>query len=250
MNGWELAIFGIVGLIMSTVSGIAGAGGGFVMTPLGIFLGLTPAQSISTGKFHGLAVTVGSLLGMKKAHGTVSKARVIPVMVLAFVVGLIVPFVITSLDNDAYKLVLGIILLLMIPVVVLKKVGIKQHQPSGWKRLFGGGLLTAALMLQGIFSGGLGTLVNIVLMGMLGMTALEANITKRWSQLILNLTVIFGVIGSGLIVWEVAVVGIVTTLIGSFIGGRMAVNKGDAFIMRVIVLVMLISAIALIADAL
>lgn len=57
MNGYELVGFGMAGFVMAILSGIAGAGGGFVMTPFGIFLGLTPAQSVSTGKFSGLSIT-------------------------------------------------------------------------------------------------------------------------------------------------------------------------------------------------
>ena len=203
-----LVIFGLAGFFTSILSGIAGAGGGFIMTPLGIFLGLTPAQAVSTGKFSGLSVTIGSLFGMKKAHGRVSKARIIPVMVLAAVVGLAVPYVIKTLDSDIYRIALGIILLLMIPIILVKKVGIESRRPSMIQKIFGGILLAFALTLQGVFSGGLGTLVNIVLMSMLGMTALEANITKRWSQLILNITIILGVLGAGLIVWPVVLVGV------------------------------------------
>lgn len=182
---------------------------------------------------------------MKKAHGRVSKARIIPVMVLAFVVGLLVPFVIKSLDSDVYRQILGVILLLMIPIMILKKVGVKPHQPKLGQKIVGGSLLTLALVLQGVFSGGLGTLVNVVLMSMLGMTAVEANLTKRWSQLILNTTIIFGVVGSGLVVWSVAAVGVSSTFFGSYIGGKMAVNKGDEFIVRIMIVLMFVSAIAL-----
>jgi uncharacterized membrane protein YfcA len=249
MSGWGLVLYGIAGFFMSILSGIAGAGGGFVMTPLGILLGLTPAQAVSSGKFSGLSITIGSLFGMKKAHGRVSKARVIPIMILAFIVGLAVPFVIKTLDSEVYRVTLGIILLLMIPVMIIKKVGIKSHQTSKWQKALGGGLLTLALVLQGVFSGGLGTLVNIVLMSMLGMTAIEANITKRWSQLILNVTIIIGVLWSGLLVWPVVAVGVTSTFFGSMLGGKIAVDRGDALILRVMIGLMFISAIALIAGA-
>jgi uncharacterized membrane protein YfcA len=249
MNGWGLVIYGAAGFVMSILSGIAGAGGGFVMTPLGILLGLSPAQAVASGKFNGLSVTVGSLFGMKKVHGTVSKARVIPVMVLAFVVGLAVPFAIKTMDSKAYRVTLGVILLLMIPVIIYKKIGIRPHNPSPIQRLFGGMLLSLALALQGIFSGGLGSLVNVVLMGMMGMTAIEANLTKRWSQLILNITVIVGVLGAGLIVWKAVGVGVFSSLAGGYIGGRLGVAKGDVFIMRIMIGLMIISAVALIAGA-
>jgi len=49
MHAWQLLIYGVTGFVMSVFSGIAGAGGGFVMTPLLILLGLTPAQAVSSG---------------------------------------------------------------------------------------------------------------------------------------------------------------------------------------------------------
>jgi uncharacterized membrane protein YfcA len=249
MNNWELLIYGAASFGTAIVSGMVGGGGGFIMTPLGIFLGLSPAQSVATGKLNGLSVTIGALFGMKKIHGHVSRARVVPVMLLALVIGLLAPFAIKAFENDAYRIALGIILLLMIPVVVVKKVGVKPHNPGTVKKIFGGFVLSVALALQAIFSGGLGTLVNVALMGMLGMTALEANLTKRWSQLILNTAIIFGVIGSGLIVWQAAIIGMIAVFVGGYFGGRLAVHKGDEFIMRIMVILMLVSAIGLIIGA-
>jgi uncharacterized protein len=246
MEWWQLVVYGGASFAMAIFSGIAGGGGGFVMTPLGIFLGLTPAQSVSTGKLNGLTTTIGALTGMRSVHGKLSKWRIIPVMVLAFVIGLIVPFVIKSLESDFYRITLGIILLLMIPVMLVKKVGIKPHHPPLWQKYVGAGLLTVALFLQGAFSGGLGALVNVVLMGMLGMTATEANVTKRWSQLILNTTIVFGVILSGLIVWQAALVAMPATLIGSYFGGKLAVKKGNKFIVDMMIVLMVVSAFGLI----
>lgn len=245
MNGVELALFGFIGFGMSILGGIAGGGGGFVMTPLAIFFGLSPAQAVSTGKFAGLSITIGSLFGMKQAHGRVSRRKVVPVMVLALLVGLLSPFAIRSLDSEVYRVVLAVLILLMIPIMIVKKVGITVRQPKPWQKVAGGGLLTLALMMQGIFSGGMGVLVNVVLMGMLGMSAVEANLTKRWSQVILNTTIIIGVVLSGLVVWHVAAVGVTTTFVGSYIGGRLAVSKGDAFVVKIMIGLMAVSALML-----
>lgn len=245
MNGVELALFGFIGFGMSILGGIAGGGGGFVMTPLAIFFGMSPAQAVSTGKFAGLSITIGSLFGMKQAHGRVSRRKVVPVMVLALLVGLLSPFAIRSLDSEVYRVVLAVLILLMIPIMIVKKVGITVRQPKPWQKVAGGGLLTLALMMQGIFSGGMGVLVNVVLMGMLGMSAVEANLTKRWSQVILNTTIIIGVVLSGLVVWHVAAVGVTTTFVGSYIGGRLAVSKGDAFVVKIMIGLMAVSALML-----
>lgn len=246
MGDWQLAVFGAAGFIAAILSGISGGGAGFITTPLGIFLGLTPGQSVSIGKFIGLSATVGSLTGLRGSHSKVSVRRVLPVMVLALAIGLVVPFIIKSLDSEVYKNILGAMLILMSPVIIYKKIGIKPHHPRLWQKYIGGVLLAGSLFLQGAFSGGLGTLVNLVLMGMLGMSAIEANITKRWSQLILNTSIIFGVVGSGLIIWSILPVVVVCHLAGSYIGGRLAHVKGDKFIINIMVFLMLVSGTALI----
>jgi uncharacterized membrane protein YfcA len=250
MNAWQLAVYGAVAFGMSILSGIAGAGGGFVTTPLAIMLGLSPAQAVSSGKFNGIALTLGSLSSLRRYKGRVSRLRVGSIMALAFIVGLIAPFAIKSLESRVYQIVLGVIILVMIPVVILKHIGLAHTEPSAQRKAFGGLLLTISLLLQGTFSGGLGSLVNIVLMGMLGMNATEAQITKRWSQLILNTTIVFGVLSAHLIIWQVSAVGAAACLVGGFIGGRIALKKGDNFVVNVLLILMAVSAIVLIGGAL
>jgi uncharacterized membrane protein YfcA len=246
LDWWKFIVYAVVSVLMSILSGIAGAGGGFVMTPLLIFLGLTPAQAVSTGKIGGLMITIGSLGSMRSVTKKLTWHKIVPIMLLALAVGLAVPYAIRSLDNDIYRIVLGVILLLMVPIMLVRKVGIEPKKPSKAKSYLGYMLLTGALALQGVFSGGLGTLVNVVLMGMLGMTATEANVAKRWSQLILNITILLGVVFSGLIVWQIATVMIFTTFIGGSIGGHLAVKKGDKFVLNVMIGLMVISGLLLI----
>ena len=249
MSWWQLVLYGAASLGMSIFSGIAGGGGGFIMTPLAIFLGLSPAQAVASGKFNGLATTVGSLSSLR-ARGSVNKWRVAAIMALALVVGLLVPFVIKSLNGKAYQIILGLLILGMIPVLIRKKVGHTTHTPNNLQEGLGGIFLTASLFLQGAFSGGLGSLVNVVLMGFLGQSANEAHITKRWSQLVLNTTIILGVLGSHLIVWPVAAAGITMNLIGGYIGGHIATRKGDKFAMDMLLTLMGISGVFLVATAL
>lgn len=171
-------------------------------------------------------------------------------MGLAFVIGLIALYIITSFESRWYQLTLGVIILAMIPVVVYKHIGTIPRTASSTTRAVGGIFLAISLFLQGAFSSGLGSLVNIVLMGMLGLTANEANLTKRWSQLILNTTIIFGVFRSGLIVWPVVAIGSAAAVSGGFIGGRIAITKGDRFAVSILLILMAASALVLIASAL
>ncbi len=240
-----MVIYGVINFIIAVFSGVAGGGAGFVATPVLIALGLSPAQAISTGKFGGLAVSVGSLGGFKGAHG-VSRKHIAVIMAIALVIGLVSPHFITRIDDDAYRITLGILVLAMVPIMVYKRVGLKARQTTRRQKLIGYSLVSLALLMQGIFSGGMGTLVNVALMSFVGMPALDASVAKRYSQLVLNAVIVLGVFGAGLIVWPLALVAMVTSLVGGFIGARWAVKKGDAFVAAILITTMVISGLWLI----
>lgn len=241
----NLIIVAVVCFVASMLSGLIGGGGGLIATPALVLLGLTPAQAVSSHKFIGLADALGSLGGMHEMQDRRLWRRALPIVILALVVGLCAPFVIRSIDAEIYQKVLGVLLLLIIPVLWVKRIGFKEQRTTKLKRSVGGILLFISLGLQAIFSSGLGMFVNIVLMGLLGMTALEANVTKRYSQIVLNATVGIGMLFSNLLVWPVIIVGVAVALFGSFIGGKIAVHHGNAFIMFIFMVATAITGILL-----
>lgn len=239
-----LVVYAIVSLATTTLSGIAGGGAGFIMTPLLIFLGLTPAQAVSTGKFAGLSVTVGSLYGYK-AQKVNNKKQVAMVMAIAFVIGLLAPIFIKSLDSEVYRTVIGVLVLLMVPILKFKRLGVDSFEPTKVQKFLGWLALTIALAIQAVFSGGLGVLVVIVLISLLGLDSITAQITKRWSQVLLNVVIVLGIIGSGLVIWKVVAIGLVTSFIGGRFGAVLALKKGNEFVMNVFIILMLLSGIGL-----
>jgi uncharacterized membrane protein YfcA len=241
-----LVVYGLVSFVTAIVSGIAGGGAGFINTPLLILLGLSPAQAIATGKLSGLAVATSSLTGLQSVPIR-SKKLVAGIMAMALVIGLVAPLIITNLNSELYQRLLGVLLLAMLPVMFFSKIGRTSKQPSARSETVGYILLAGTLFLQAIFSAGMGTLVNIVLMACLGMSALEANVTKRYSQVVLNTVIVLGVlvVAADTIVWPVALVGIVSAAAGGFIGGKLAIKKGDKFVLVVFSGLIFVSAIAL-----
>lgn len=240
----KLIIVGVVGFLLAIVSGIAGGGGGIIMTPMLILLGLSPAQAISTGKLAGLSMAVGSLTGMK-AKGKFNKKITLVMIVLSVVIGMVSARLIVNIDEGIYMKVIGVLLILIAPLLYIKKIGHSSQDTSGTKKVLGWLGITVFLVLQGVFSSGLGILVNVAMMAGLGMSVIESNVTRRITQLVMNSVIIVGVFGSGLIVWSVAFVCIFVNLIGSTIGGRIAVKKGDAFVSHALVVLTIVSGVAL-----
>jgi len=244
MSDERLVVIAVMNFLMGIISGIGGGGGGFVMTPLLIFLGLTPQQAVASGKIGGLGVTLGSLQGLSKAKIHRWKP-VLLLMLLATVVGLVTPHIITGLDNAAYRKILGGLLLALIPVILIKRVGHVATNPPTWQKLLAIPVLLLTLLLQGVFSGGMGSLVVLTLMGLLGMSALEANVTKRFSQVILNVLIVLGLLGSRLIIWKVALALFMSGSLGGLIGSHIALKKGDKFVAYAFAILMFISGIEL-----
>jgi uncharacterized membrane protein YfcA len=243
-NG-DAIVYALANFAVAIFSGVAGGGGGFIVTPLLIALGLSPAQAVASGKLCGLGVAVGSLSGIKGGH-EVSRKQIALIMAIAVGAGIISPFFITRLDEQAFRTIMGVLILLMVPLVLYKKVGLERAHPTPAKKAAGYGLVALALAMQGIFSSGMGTLVNIFLMGLVGMPAIDASVAKRYSQLVLNIVIIAGVAVTGLLVWKAVWVGLVTGLAGGYIGGKLAIKGGNAFITYILATIMIASGLWLV----
>jgi uncharacterized membrane protein YfcA len=238
----ELASYGVVSFGTAILSGIAGGGAGFINAPLLILFGLSPAQAITTGKLTGLSVATSSLHGLTGVTAHMPKRQLGAIVGLALVVGILSPFVITNLDSNVYRKIIGVFLLAMIPILLFKKLGRTSTHATTKKQTVGYVLLAPALALQGIFGAGMGTLVNMILMGCMGMSALEASATKRYSQVVLNVVIVIGVLASHLIVWSAALVGIVCSAFGAYAGTKLAVRRGNDFVIGVLILLTVASA--------
>ena len=247
MSPTELVIVGVVGFLLAILSGIAGGGGGFIMTPMLIFLGLSPAQAIATGKLGGLSMAIGSLAGMRP-NRKLDKNILIVAIILSIISGFLASKLIVGINEDIYGNILGVALIVIAPIMLIKKIGHQEKIISRNKKILGYIGLFVALFLQGILSGGFGVFVSVVLMSGLGLNAIQSNITKRITQLVLNSVIVLSLIGSGLILWNVALVMIIVNLLGSAIGGRIAVRKGSSFVSNVMAGLALFSGIALLVS--
>ncbi len=245
VNGEELAVFGAVAFTASILSAIAGGGGGFIITPLLIFFGLTPAQAVSTGKVGGLSVALGSMLGMRSNKSKLNRKTLAIILAISLAAGLIAPRIIVSLNPGSYENAIGIILILLSIFILYKKVGHHSIQHSSKHRFFGYVATFFSLLAQGIFSSGLGVLVNFSMMIGLGMSSIDANILKRAVQLVLNTTIVVSLLASGLIQWNILAVIIPINFTGSWVGGKLAVQKGSRFVSLVLAGLAFVSGVVL-----
>ena len=99
-------------------------------------------------------------------------------------------------------------------------------------------LLTSGIGLavgayDGILGPGTGTFFVILLVGVLGWGFLEASAQAKIANLVTNLSAIAVFAAHGVILWQLGLLMGAANLIGGFLGARMAISKGNAFVRKV-----------------
>src|SRR6185312_1825435 len=120
------AVF-IVTFVASILSGMAGGGGGFIITPFLIAIGLTPQQSIATGKLGALGLDSGSLAAFRRQK-LKHKQLSILLVIFGLIIGVISSFAIKSIGNDHLQFTMGVLNLAMIPLLFVKHHELKSRR--------------------------------------------------------------------------------------------------------------------------
>lgn len=234
--------------VASILSGMTGGGGGYVVTPLFIALGLTPQQSIATAKLWALGIDSGSIAAFRKRK-TSHKKLAMWLIVVAIPVALVTVLAIRNLKNDNLQLAMGVLNILMIPILFIKHHKLKSHRRDMMLRGFGFAMIIGLMLLQGIFASGVGSLINVVLIAIYGVSALETNFIKRRASLVTDIIVLAGLFGTGLIHTEYGFIGLAGGLAGGFVGARFALHEGEKFARYALMVFMLVSGIWLAVTA-
>lgn len=234
----------VVSVVASTLSGLGGGGGGFILTPYFIFVGLTPQEAVATGKMAGLGVASGAMTAFR-GKGLVNRRLALPLMVMTFGCALMAAYFLPKIDADFLQRFIGVLLIVLVPTLFINRKGLKPGKRAKWAENLGFILAFLVISLQTMAGGGVATLLVLILMFCFGLTALEANATKRVAQAVQAalLTVLLFV--QGLVLVGHGAAALLGSFIGSHIGSNIAIKKGSHFVKFFLALTMVGSGIAL-----
>jgi uncharacterized protein len=241
-------IFGVVNFIAAALSGAAGGGGGLISTPVMIMLGLSPAQAAATAKFGGIGISLGASSRFFKEK--IADTR----MVLAFSIGGAVLSVLGSLllikiqdQTELIQKAMGVLILFIgIPALYLRSLGLSRVERPAWLKGLGAAVIAISIFIQVAFASGLGSVQTIVFIACFGMTALTASATKRAMQLTVASVALVIFIFSGLVDYRFGLAGLISSLLGGYLGAHIAVKKGNKFVINLFALTGAILALQLI----
>ncbi|HSE61480.1 MAG TPA: sulfite exporter TauE/SafE family protein [Candidatus Saccharimonadales bacterium] len=238
-----LLTFGVT-FLAGIVSGMGGGGGGFVVIPYFIAIGLPPANALATAKFGALGTAAGSLSAFK-GKGLVDKKYLSHFVIITLVCALISAWLIPKIDAEVFEKIIGVVLLLMAPTLFIKKAAFQPGPRSRSMIMWGFVAYTFFSFGQTLFGTGIGTMLILVLMFLFGMDALHASATKRVVQGVQAVILFILLAIQGLVNWGHAVAGFLGTIIGTHIGTEFALERGTQFVKYMLAVVMVTSGVAL-----
>jgi uncharacterized membrane protein YfcA len=166
---------------------------------------------------------------------------------IAIIIGLITPLVFAAVESKEFQIALAIFMILMLPTLFIKKKTLKP--PTRKHKFVGYSLYTCVLFLQGIFSGGVGSLAVYVLTLLFGTSKLETMATRRAIVAVLSPITVAALLIGGFVNVGFGLTGLATAFIGTHIGAKFVLKRGDTFVSIVMAITILISSVLLLINA-
>lgn len=237
----------IVGFFSGIVSGMSGGGGAMLMIPAFIATGLPPQVAVATAKLSGLGGDYGGLLGFLKS-GHIRKDIIRVMIPIAVLVGLATPLVFAAVSSREFQIALAVVMIALLPTLFITK---KLPKPPTRKhKLAGYSLYSVVLFLQGIFSGGVGSLAVYVLTLLFGTTKLETLATRRVIVAVMSPIALVALLVGGFVHVGLGLAGLVAAFGGTYVGSKIALKGGEMFVTAVMATTIALSSVLLIVTAL
>lgn len=238
-----LATF-VVALFSGGLSGLAHGGGGFVMGPYWLLSGMTPAQGATTGAFMSIGMATSSVTALRKGgHYPHSRRLMYALSTVAVCTATIGALILPHTDVSAFKTILAIVTIASIPLLFIKPSYTQQmaNKPTV------GFLLASALLLIGSVINGsaISILFTLTVMSFFNMPIMQTTALRRYVGIWQSIALFVVLAAQGFFVWQHAVMALTGSSIGSYIGTKYAVKKGEIFAKYALALVGVISGIAL-----
>ncbi|RKP46049.1 sulfite exporter TauE/SafE family protein [Trinickia fusca] len=218
-------------------------GSAFLTVPVMIWLGITPQSAIASAR----VASVGTMVaGVREFHrqGKVDYKLAAPAALLGLVGSVCGATVLLKIDAITLHRVIGTLTLLMVILSFAKKPKPFQEPVSKWRAAFGYSLFAIIGMVGGFF-GGQAKLATYVFILIFNKTVSESVGTRKISGLVISLGSL-GVYGfSQIINWQFGLSLVIGTLIGSSVGARYALKKGDEWMERLLNVVVVLLALRL-----
>ncbi|MBY3551916.1 sulfite exporter TauE/SafE family protein [Modestobacter lapidis] len=224
MSAVDLLIAAGVALLAGVINSIAG-GGSLILFPVLVALGLGTVAANVTNSIAQWPGYIGGVLGFRKEYGG-QRSRLIRFSVVGVLGGATGSVLLLTTPSEAFNTVVPILvllasLLLAVQPLLTKRLkraedGARRQDPV-W--------LYVALFLATVYGGYFGGALGVILVGVLGVGLHRLKLANAMKSAISMVTatvtlVVFGIFGP--VAWEYVAVCAPASLVGGFLGAKLA----------------------------
>ncbi len=236
----ELILVFIAGLITSFASNISGGGSALILLPILIGLGLSPIDAIGTLLVGGVGFVIGSAMSTH-ARAIVRRDHIMPMIFIVAVSSVIGPLISVHLSQSSVKLI-SASMIIVVAIVSLLTWNAASHsrivKPRSRYLGYTGYFITTILVAG--FSSGISLLSNYILIGLVGMSAIETIATRRIAALV-GVPIQLSIFAyTGHVNLRLGLVLAISSFIGAYLGMNYAIKKGNEFVKKMMAIVAII----------
>lgn len=244
MDEFKLIAVLLVGLATGFLDSTVG-GGGSVSIPSLIFLGLPPQVAIATDRLGSIGQTAAALAKFWKS-GKI-RWRYLPAFITVSLIGTAIGAnILLSIDPKFLQKFIGIILLILLPIMFIKKdLGVKRYAVNTVRKIIGLVIYFFLNIFNGFLGVGTGGISYYNSVFSFGFTLIEANATNIIPWFLLSIFSLAIYARAGIVNYQSGAVLLVGMIIGGYVGAHVALKKGEKWIKRLFAIVVIVSCIRL-----
>jgi uncharacterized membrane protein YfcA len=233
METYIIILLCIASFIAGFIDAIVG-GGGLIQTPTALILlpNLPVASVIGTLKIPGFSGT--SMAAYQYLKSTKVNWNLFLMMAfVSFGFAYLGSSLLNIMQNDFMKPLLFLVLILLLAYTYFKKdFGQFQTKKLIQKQTYTYGILICIVLgfYDGFIGPGTGSLLIMAFIAILGFDFLQANSYAKLVNLATNFGSITLFVMKGKIIWSIAIPMALCNVMGSWLGARLAISKGNGFI--------------------
>jgi uncharacterized membrane protein YfcA len=245
MPEYLILILAFLASIVASFIGTTTGGGGLLTIPALMYLGLPPQAAIATDRFGSLGQSISAIYKFGKAK-KIQWGYTVPLIAISILGAYIGSNILLSINSESLTKIVALILLILLPALFIKKdLGVKHKNTTLLKQTLGFLAYMAIQIFAGFFGGGTGPFVFYTFMAAFGFTIVESNATATvaWIFLAGTSSIIFAI--NGLIDYKIGLIMIAGSIIGGWIGAHVSITKGDHWVKRLFIAMIVIIALSL-----
>jgi uncharacterized protein len=243
-----IEIFLALAVFVISFFSVMSGGIGLLTRPLLILAGFPPGIAIGTFRIANLAARLSGLISFRRNHVDIDFKLALILFIPSFIGGIIGAEIVSIVDPERIKHLLGVFILFMGVILLIKKeAGLidLHHVPTKGRNIIGF-FSMIAIGVVAVFIGGSGILFGSLLIFLYDKSFISSAPIRKVANFgsALSASILF--IYHGLVNWYLMIIILIADGLGEYLGAKYQIKKGERWVRKVTLAIVFATGFAMI----